>query len=135
MAKVQLNWQGGKVLIRTRTAAKAGALAAADLYLAEIRRLILNTPKTGRMYGDHQASAPGEAPANWTGHLLNSFKVTQHTTGSVVSVRVTNTAEYAPHLEFGTIKMAPRPFLRPALANKRAAMYETVAQSFREGLK
>lgn len=38
------------------------------------KALIKNPPKTGRMYGKHQASAPGEPPANWTGKLLKSVK-------------------------------------------------------------
>lgn len=133
--KVKTSWRGGQFLVKTKAAASEGASAAADLLIAEAKRLILNTPKTGRLYGNHQASAPGEPPANLTGHLVASFKKVQSTTGSVVSVRVTNTAKYAMFLEFGTRKMAARPFMRPAYTNVKDQMLRLIEQKFREGLK
>lgn len=78
----------------------------------ETKRLIETGSKTGRVYGFngglHQASAPGEAPANMTGKLAKS-----------VNYRVRNQQEmaigekehYAIYLEDGTRKMAPRPHL------------------------
>jgi len=74
--------------------------------------------KSGRMYtyrgSPHQASAPGEAPAIMSGNLLNRqrVKMEQKTT-----VGVYFDARYARPLEFGTHRMAARPFARPA-ANK-----------------
>jgi hypothetical protein len=59
----------------------------------------------------HRASAPGEAPAVDTSNLINAFgaeKVGQ--TGAIAY----NTAEYAVPLEFGSHKMAARPFYVPA---------------------
>lgn len=67
--------------------------------------------KSGRWYGAHQASAPGEAPAIDTSELVNSL-------GAKALKRlvwmVWAGAEYAIHLEYGTVKMAARPFMRPA---------------------
>jgi hypothetical protein len=37
------------------------------------RQNIMTGPKTGRVYGSHQASAPGESPANETGDLAESI--------------------------------------------------------------
>lgn len=86
----------------------------------EALRLILNTPKTGRVYRrrgvEHQASAPGEAPASDTGRLVASIR-TEYENNNLVG-RVVASTNYAAHLEFGTQRMQPRPFLRPAFANR-----------------
>ncbi len=60
----------------------------------------------------HQASAPGEAPAIDTNALRDSIQVEMEP-GSLTATVGTN-VEYAPYLEFGTSKMAPRPFMTPA---------------------
>lgn len=64
----------------------------------------------------HQASAPGEPPAIDTGNLVNSVFSEKSGPGQAV---VGASAEYAEYLEFGTSKMAARPFLRPALEKVR----------------
>jgi len=59
----------------------------------------------------HQSSAPGQAPATDTGTLVSSIKAeSKDLTG-----RVYSDLEYAFWLEFGTLKMEPRPYLNPAL--------------------
>ena len=83
---------------------------------ARAQMAIMQPPKSGRIYkrGNvlHQASAPGEAPAVDTG-----FLVTSAYTKRVASADYETgfTAEYAKALEFGRPKMAPRPYLRPAV--------------------
>ncbi len=81
---------------------------------------IMDGPKTGKVYKigkvEHQASAPGEAPATDTGNLVNSIgservKPMLH--------RVNVYAEYAAHLEYGTTHMAARPFLQPSFEEQR----------------
>lgn len=59
----------------------------------------------------HVASAPGEAPAVDYGHLVNSIKV--HKVHDLLWY-VTVGAAYGYILEFGSVKMAARPFMRPA---------------------
>jgi HK97 gp10 family phage protein len=59
-----------------------------------------------------QASAPGEAPAVQTGRLYGSIEVVKDQPLSRIIVA---TDKKAHLLELGTRKMAPRPFLRPAL--------------------
>jgi hypothetical protein len=60
----------------------------------------------------NRASLPGDPPAPDTGALRNSidFEMT-----SDVSSRVGTNSKYAEPLEFGTTRMAPRPFMRPSL--------------------
>lgn len=90
----------------------------------------MNEPKTGLMYGGHQASAPGEAPAIDTGNLVNSIQVefqNNYETGIVYT-----NAEYAEALEYGGAHVAARPFMEPAaqkiLPAFRSAMEQLLAQ-------
>lgn len=73
-------------------------------------------PHSGRMYGSHQASAPGEMPAVDTSNLINTIQATMdgETEGAVWT-----SAEYAPHLEYGTVNMEARPFFTPAAEAER----------------
>jgi HK97 gp10 family phage protein len=68
--------------------------------------------KHGEMYGTHQASAPGEAPAIDTGHLVNSIQIER--TGQAQRT-ITVGVDYGLALEMGTRNMAARPSMRPAL--------------------
>jgi len=83
---------------------------------AKAKAAIMNPPKTGRYYKHgnviHQASAPGEAPATDTGNLVGSG-YTKKVADSDYETGFT--AEYAAPLEFGTPRILPRPYLRPAV--------------------
>jgi phage gpG-like protein len=77
---------------------------------------LMQENKTGIVYRrknqrQHQASAPGEAPAPDTGNLIASIdtQMTGRTTGMVFT-----NVEYAAVLEFGGKNMQPRPFFVPA---------------------
>lgn len=85
----------------------------------ELRNAIddeLGKAGTGRRYkrGNiiHQASAPGQGPAVDIGRLRQSITALKVEDGHW---RVGTNVEYAPYLEFGTRKMAARPFMRPAV--------------------
>lgn len=70
-------------------------------------------PKHGRIYGAHQASAPGEPPAIDTGKLRNSMRT--EFSGDGLSARIGPNADpYDYYLEFGTSRMEPRPYMTPA---------------------
>jgi hypothetical protein len=92
-------------------------------------------PKHGKVYQKpgrvHQASAPGEAPAIDLGNLINSLNVE---IVSDLTARVTVGAEYGSPLEFGTVdgRVAPRPFLRPAAAQVRAAFFRAIREVVHE---
>ena len=80
-------------------------------YMAEeMKKSISSGAKSGKRYGSHTSSAPGQSPANWTGELLRSIKVQKIKGMAYVFV----IAKYAEFLEFGTTKMRPRPFIIPA---------------------
>jgi hypothetical protein len=76
----------------------------------------------------HRASAPGEAPAVDTGRLKTSLHVSV-SSGGHAEADVVAPVSYALHLEYGTRKMAPRPFLAPALEANREMIFEKVRRA------
>jgi hypothetical protein len=93
-------------------------------------KVSLGEPKSGRLYRRgqgrwHQASAPGEAPATDYGVLANSIasRMIGPTEGEV-----TVSAEYAAVLELGGARMAPRPFLGPAVEAEWPAFVAAMEQ-------
>lgn len=83
--------------------------AAADAIKTDARLSIT----TGSVSGaGHVASKPGEPPKRDTGHLDTNIEA--YRTGPMTA-EVRSQAEYAAHLEFGTSKMAARPYMRPAV--------------------
>jgi HK97 gp10 family phage protein len=109
----------GRLKTKMDKAAKAAEKSALDAMVrtayatqANAVRMIHSGPKTGAVYGKHQASAPGEAPASDTGNLARSIKVKFDLKQGWAVVKAT--APYAFWLEFGTTRMAPRPFMGPA---------------------
>lgn len=98
----------------------------ASTYARDAVLKVLSGPRIGRHYGNHQASAPGEAPAVKTGLLRNSFEtmpnVTKYgvSTMSVVSEVQSNTMKYEASninyawLDEGLGNIAPRPYLKKA---------------------
>lgn len=83
----------------------------------------------------HVPSRPGEPPNADTHNLDLSIDVVPN--ASKLSVRVITRAHYAAALEFGTSRIAERPFMRPALIRNRnrivfgqvQAMHEVVRVS------
>ena len=73
--------------------------------------------KSGVMYGKHQASAPGQAPATDTGFLQSNIVLNINASGLVANVE--SRASYSKFLEFGTVKMKARPFMFPALEENK----------------
>lgn len=68
-------------------------------------------PGTSRYY---TASAPGQPPAQATGQLRQSVKTAIEGEGRKIIGMVGTDLPYGKMLEFGTRKMAARPWLRPS---------------------
>lgn len=91
---------------------------------AETKKNILRGEKSGEYYTvpktsrEYQASAPGEAPANRTGALAQSYNSKLVSDSMAI---VFSNLKYSK-IEFGWGYVAPRPHLRPAhnktMANK-----------------
>ena len=93
---------------------------------AAAKTAIQTSPATGRVYGKHQASAPGEAPATDTGNLAGSISVVPI---SPMTAEVQVTAEYAEVLELGGVHVEARPFLAPAVETVRPGFDQAIAQA------
>ncbi len=65
----------------------------------------------------HTASAAGQPPATDTGFLVNNIVLDIDTNG--LGANVESRADYSQALEFGTSKMAARPFMQPALEENK----------------
>lgn len=92
--------------------------------LFTVREIIIGEfggAKTGRIYrrprgGSYQASAPSQPPAIRSGELLRSISQPKVGRSGRFLVGVLEIAAlYAGFLERGTGRMAPRPFIGPAI--------------------
>ena len=75
------------------------------------------------------SSAPGEAPASAAGNDLDksiySKKISKRNANPAIA-EFGSTSPYAMSLEYGTEKMAPRPFMRPAVEKLRSKDVESI---------
>lgn len=89
--------------------------------------------KTGRLYRrrniEHRASAPGQAPATDTGFLLSSIYYERNTP---LSATVGSRLAYAYYLEFGTVRIAPRPAWLPATEKNREKFNRLLEEGIRK---
>lgn len=82
---------------------------------------------TGSQSGkNHVASLPGQPPRADTHRLADNIETVQP---SPLHVEVSSNAPYSAALEFGTSKMAERPFMRPAVAKLRKEVSELIAKA------
>lgn len=73
----------------------------------------------------HQPSAPGSPPHVDTGALRASIHVEKP---KKLTRDIMDGVEYGVHLEFGTTRMAARPWLTPAVEPERAALTQAWKQ-------
>ncbi len=71
----------------------------------------------------HVPSLPGEPPNSDTHGLDRQIETVQI---SPLKVEVSSNAQYAAHLEFGTSRMAARPYMLPASRKERDAVVKLV---------
>lgn len=123
---IRINLNGSKELqaaLRNMSDEVRGNVSKAVIGTAmELRRDVVKSiqrgPASGRTYQKynprrtHTASAPDQPPMSDTGRLANSitFDKIDDLTASVGSA-----IAYAAYLEYGTSRMAARPYFRPAV--------------------
>ena len=78
----------------------------------------------------HQASAAGEPPASDTGLLASNISLDIDPDG--LGASVDSRADYSSFLEFGTSKMAARPFMQPALEMNRKKIKANMAEELKK---
>jgi hypothetical protein len=117
------------------------------MVVTEARRSIMQDPKTGRLYAIksqsgrvafHQASAPGETPANWTGRLVSSIIATRaEVNNGIVTAKATASAaicSYADDLEYG-INVSNRPFMVVAGSKMQEPIQAMVERMVKDAVK
>lgn len=112
--------------------------AMAQVLKNSAKRRIMSGPKTGRIYQRynpfrlHQASAPGQAPASDMGLLVAS--VDAEVDPQQFNIVLSASAPYARDLEYGTSKMAPRPFLLPTIYEYRDRIVDGIRRAIKGAL-
>jgi phage gpG-like protein len=102
---------------------------------AEAVEGIAGPPKSGVVYQKyiprrtHQASAPGQYPAQDTGRLMASIKAIPPTASRLEGMVGTNLV-YGLYLEFGTSRMAARPWLFPSFAKAKIGVEKRMKDQF-----
>lgn len=97
-------------------------------------KVILSQPGSGRIYGKHRASAPGEPPAPDTGQLRAATQADTQVRefGSDLVGRIVANKESAHALEVGTERIAPRPFFGPLATDHADELRQAFIQGARE---
>jgi len=112
---------------------RAVALSALEVQ-GEARKSIQRGRRTGvivRKGGKrHQRSAPGEPPKTDTGRLVsNIFAILD---ANQLGAEIGTDIRYGRHLEFGTRKMQPRPWLHPAFERMKPRIAKRFAKFFKD---
>lgn len=103
--------------------------AAGELLAVEAQISITEGAVSGK---NHVPSAPGRAPNADTHHLANNIEVIQV---EPLKVLVTSRAKYSAALEFGTSKMAARPFMQPAATKTRPEINRRIGRAARRAVR
>jgi len=85
----------------------------------------------------HHPSMPDNPPAPDTGNLRESIRYEVHNESKEVYGIVGSTQKdpnYAVYTEYGTKKMAPRPWLRPAMIKNNDFIHRTIAKAVKSTL-
>lgn len=121
-----------------QTATVAGLRSVAPLMEEDVRNSIRTGARRGRVVKRyhperlHQASAPGEVPANDRGMLASSIDV--DVDPRQFNLVLSAGAPYANELEHGTKNMLPRPFLRPALTRWRKRVVNAIHDALKRAV-
>ena len=135
--------QGGEALSKALKNLGAGldgavnkaVVRTANQVRGEAIKMISREISSGRVYvrGNvtHTASAEGDAPNTDTGNLVSKIAVENPRRGTSF---VGTSVEYGKHLEFGTKKMAARPWLRPAMEKNEAKLTESITNAIKKAI-
>lgn len=112
-----------KILGQAAEGAQRGINKAAMALVRDIRKALNKSGYSGDTY---TPSKEGEYPHKKTGNLRKSVDWWEDTDNIAAEVGVNVDAPYWSDLEFGTIKMGPRPFVRPRVRAMRDELEQIV---------
>ncbi len=130
-----------KMIVETDKEIRKALFLSAQKVEREAKDSIRSGNKSGRIYQrrtiTHRASAAGEAPASDTGRLLNSISSYTERTGKLEAFITAGRGlvNYARHLEFGTAKMAARPFMFPAYEKSKGWIQDRLNKALNDAAK
>jgi hypothetical protein len=136
MARIS-NTKGLLTKIRTQIRNNVGAAA---VHMQREFKIAVNNKGSGRIYitkkgrkkaKAHQASAPGDPPAKELGDLGRSIQV-DRTEIQSLKARVGTPFEYGFFLEYGTSRMAARPWFTPTIRTQQDAIAAIMARGFKK---
>lgn len=125
-----------RALFNTKEGIRRGLLDVAPEIEREVVRRIKSPPKTGKLYfiagKIHQASAPGESPADLSGDLAEGVG-SRVPSSTLLVIGYAASTPYGKWMEKGTDdgRIEPRPALRPAALSKE----REVEQAIQRGVK
>lgn len=106
--------------------------------MAHTPRNMERTYYTNNKTKGHHPSLPDNPPAPDTGNLRESIRYEVHNEGNEVYGIVGSTQKdpnYAVFTEYGTTRMAPRPWLRPAMRANNDFIRSTVSRAVKNTLE
>jgi len=102
----------------------------------EIRKEIQDSIRAGGIPSpNHVPSAPGQPPNADTHNLDLSIDVRVPRASGRTSLVVIAQAEYAAALEFGTSRIAERPFMRPVFARRKDSVIQGMVRALRSTVR
>lgn len=93
---------------------------------------------TSISYNGHNPSMPNNPPAPDTGNLRNSIRYEVHSENKEIYGIIGSTQkdpDYAVYTEYGTSRMAPRPWLRPAMMNNNDFIRSTLTSAVKKNFE
>jgi hypothetical protein len=123
--KINIDMEGAEALVKQLSALSGNVNGVVEGYITDV---VLDThrkavegiqrgPASGRIYTrrgvTHQASAPGEYPMSDTGRLASSVAFELPSAGRLMG-KVGTAVMHGMYQEFGTSRVAPRPWLAPS---------------------
>ena len=117
-----------------------------DVDLSEVYELVANLTASGpktrglivavhtKTVFDVERTMKALAPVD-TGALRASISHQQTSGGQTLSTEIGPTVEYARYLEEGTSRMAPQPYMRPAIDAHEGAYIAALAEAVNNGLR
>lgn len=119
----------GRMTAETSREVSQALFAGGEAIAVEAQISITSGAVSGKK---HVPSTPGQPPNQDTGVLGNNIETNQI---SRFKVEVSSNAPYSAPLEFGTSKMAARPFMAPAANATREYVTKLVDRAVKRGVR
>jgi len=128
----KLTWNGGRIAVKVRSDIMVNMGQVVQMLRSDVIQSINTSQPTagnGNARRGLDPSAPGDPPKRVEGDLVRSIVADVNSEPTrVVGTYGSTQGEKAKALEYGTKKMAARPFLRPPLLKRRDEIIRILAK-------